>query len=80
MATCWVSARLWYKMHWFEMAARVPLVVHAPQAFAARRVAAGVSTIDLLPTLVELAGGLNRARAGDWTVARWCRTCKAAWA
>ena len=49
---------LWYKMHWFEMAARVPLVVHAPQAFAARRVAASVSTIDLLPTLVELAGGL----------------------
>ena len=49
---------LWYKMHWFEMAARVPLVVHAPQAFAARRVTASVSTIDLLPTLVELAGGL----------------------
>ena len=48
---------LWYKMHWFEMAARVPLVVHAPQAFAARRVAASVSTIDLLPTLVDLAGG-----------------------
>ncbi|MEY4267718.1 MAG: hypothetical protein RIS90_2253 [Pseudomonadota bacterium] len=49
---------LWYKMHWYEMAARVPLVVHAPQAFAARRVAASVSTVDLLPTLVELAGGL----------------------
>lgn len=49
---------LWYKMHWFEMASRVPLVVYAPQAFAARRVAASVSTIDLLPTLVELAGGL----------------------
>jgi choline-sulfatase len=48
---------LWYKMHWFEMAARVPLVVHAPQQFAPRRVAGNVSTIDLLPTLVELAGG-----------------------
>jgi choline-sulfatase len=48
---------LWYKMHWFEMSARVPLVVHAPQRFAPRRVRESVSTIDLLPTLVELAGG-----------------------
>lgn len=48
---------LWYKMHWFEMAARVPLLVHAPQRFAAARVTASVSTVDLLPTLVELAGG-----------------------
>lgn len=47
---------LWYKMHWFEMAARVPLLVHAPQRFAAHRVSQSVSTIDLLPTLVELAG------------------------
>ena len=48
---------LWYKMHWFEMCARVPLVVHAPGRFAPGRVATSVSTIDLLPTLVELAGG-----------------------
>lgn len=48
---------LWYKMHWFEMAARVPLLVHAPRRFAARRVSQSVSTVDLLPTLVELAGG-----------------------
>lgn len=48
---------LWYKMHWFEMSARVPLLVHAPQRFAARRVSQSVSTLDLLPTLVELAGG-----------------------
>lgn len=48
---------LWYKMHWFEMAARVPLLVHAPSRFAARRVSQSVSTLDLLPTLVELAGG-----------------------
>jgi choline-sulfatase len=44
-------------MHWFDMAARVPLVVHAPRRFAARRVAASISTVDLLPTLVALAGG-----------------------
>jgi len=48
---------LWYKMHWYEMSARVPLVVHAPQHFAPGRVKQSVSTIDLLPTLVELAGG-----------------------
>lgn len=48
---------LWYKMHWFEMSARVPLLVHAPQRFAAHRVSQSVSTLDLLPTLVELAGG-----------------------
>ncbi|MET1079528.1 MAG: choline-sulfatase [Pseudomonas sp.] len=48
---------LWYKMHWFEMAARVPLLVYAPGQFAPRRVSEAVSTADLLPTLVELAGG-----------------------
>ncbi|WP_462401595.1 choline-sulfatase [Pseudomonas sp. Marseille-QA0332] len=47
---------LWYKMHWFEMSARVPLLIHAPTRFAARRVTQAVSTCDLLPTLVELAG------------------------
>lgn len=51
---------LWYKMTFFENAARVPLIVHAPKAFAPRRVKASVSTIDLLPTLAELATG-NRA-------------------
>ena len=48
---------LWYKMHWFEGAARVPMVIHAPGRFAARKVAQSVSSIDLLPTFVELAGG-----------------------
>ncbi|TBU99234.1 choline-sulfatase [Stutzerimonas kirkiae] len=48
---------LWYKMNWFEMAARVPMLISAPRRFAARRVGASVSTADLLPTLVELAGG-----------------------
>lgn len=48
---------LWYKMHWFEGSARVPLVVHAPGRIKPGRVKASVSTIDLLPTFVELAGG-----------------------
>jgi choline-sulfatase len=57
---------LWYKMHWFEMCARVPLVLSFPARFAARRVAASVSTIDLLPTLVQLAGAeVDRSLALD---------------
>jgi choline-sulfatase len=48
---------LWYKMTFFEDSARVPLVVHAPQRFAAARVSTNVSLLDLLPTLVELGDG-----------------------
>jgi choline-sulfatase len=45
---------LWYKMNFFEGSARVPLIVHAPLRFAARRIAAPVSLVDILPTLIEL--------------------------
>ncbi|KAK3050257.1 hypothetical protein LTS18_012614, partial [Coniosporium uncinatum] len=48
---------MWYKMSWFEMSARVPLIVHYPPRFAARRVDECVSTMDLPPTMIELAGG-----------------------
>jgi choline-sulfatase len=48
---------LWYKMAPFEPSIRVPLIVHAPQRFGPRRVAAPVSLLDLAPTLVELGGG-----------------------
>jgi choline-sulfatase len=48
---------LWYKMSFYEWSARVPLVVHAPARFGARRVGRNVSLVDLYPTLVELAGG-----------------------
>lgn len=44
----------WYKMSFFEGACRVPLLIHAPKLFAANRVAASVSLIDMLPTLVEI--------------------------
>ncbi len=54
---------LWYKMSFFEGATRVPLIVTAPQRFRPRRVAASVSTIDLLPTLVELA---NDGKPGEY--------------
>ena len=47
---------LWYKMTWFENSARVPFLVHSPKHFAPKRVSENVSTMDLLPTFVELAG------------------------
>ncbi|WP_024302642.1 choline-sulfatase [Pseudogulbenkiania sp. MAI-1] len=46
---------LWYKMNFFEGAARVPLIVSAPSRFAAGRVGTSVSLADILPTLVDLA-------------------------
>ncbi len=48
---------LWYKMNFFEGASRVPLVIASPGRFAPARVAASVSLIDILPTLVDFAGG-----------------------
>jgi choline-sulfatase len=47
---------LWYKMTFFEWSARVPLIVRAAGRFAPRRVASNVSQVDLLPTLLDLAG------------------------
>ena len=48
---------LWYKMSFFEGACRIPLIVHAPQRFRARRVSGCASLLDLLPTLTELGAG-----------------------
>jgi choline-sulfatase len=47
---------LWYKMNFFEGSARIPLVVHAPAIFPARRVSNAVSLVDLMPTLADIAG------------------------
>jgi choline-sulfatase len=56
---------LWYKMSFFEPACRIPLIVHAPGLFNARRVAGSASLLDLLPTLVEMGMG---GAAGDFAV------------
>ena len=45
---------LWYKMSYFEASVRVPLLIHHPATFAPHRVSANVSTLDILPTLVDL--------------------------
>ena len=46
---------LWYKKSFFEEACRIPLIVACPGA-EARRVDANVSLVDLLPTLLQIAG------------------------
>ncbi len=48
---------LFYKKSFFEWSSRVPLLIHAPGRYAARRVAEPVSLLDLLATFHELAGG-----------------------
>ena len=45
---------LWYKMHFFEHAVRVPLVLAGP-GIPPGRVSENVSLLDLLPTLLDLA-------------------------
>lgn len=47
---------MWYKMSFYEMAARVPMIFHCPSRFSPRRVAQPVSTLDLLPTFADLVG------------------------
>ncbi len=47
---------MWYKMTFFEWAARVPLLIHAPGRFQARREPRNVSLVDLFPTILDLAG------------------------
>lgn len=47
---------LWYKMSYFENSVRVPLVINAPNQFRPHHVTENVSTVDLLPTFVDLVG------------------------
>ena len=46
---------LWYKMHFFEWAARIPLLIHGPRWFAPRRISSDASLLDLSPSLIALA-------------------------
>ncbi len=55
---------LWFKMNFFEGSARVPLMVCAP-GMAAGLVEAPVSTLDVCPTLAELAG-VDLGEVGPW--------------
>ena len=48
---------MWFKQSFYEWSARIPLMVSAPQRYRPRRVDDCVSLVDLLPTLVGIAGG-----------------------
>ncbi len=56
---------LWFKMNFFEGSARVPLMVSAPD-MPAGRIETPVSTLDVLPTLADLAG-VDMAEVMPWT-------------
>ena len=47
---------LWFKMSFYEGSSRVPLMIHAPEKFKPQTCTDPSSTLDVLPTLVELAG------------------------
>lgn len=55
---------LWYKMAFFEHAARIPLIISAPGAQRGVAVADHASLLDIMPTLVDLAGGDASADLG----------------
>jgi choline-sulfatase len=56
---------LWFKMNFFEGASRVPLMIAAP-GLAPQRIDTPVSTIDVTPTLADLAG-LDLSAVMPWT-------------
>ncbi len=56
---------LWFKMSFYEGSSRVPLMIAAPQMEAGLQTAP-VSTIDLCPTLCELAG-VSMEEVMEWT-------------
>jgi len=47
---------LWYKMNFFEGAARIPLSIAAPNLFSPGTVSMPATAMDVLPTVLELAG------------------------
>ncbi len=47
---------LWYKMNFFEASARIPMVLWAPDRFQAGDVPTVTSLLDVVPTLLDLAG------------------------
>ena len=59
---------MWFKMNFFEGSSRVPLMIAAP-GMAPGRVDQPVSTIDVLPTLCDLAG-LPMDEIAPWTDGR----------
>ncbi len=47
---------LWQKQCFYEHAVRVPMIIRHPHATGGQRIAAGTTLIDILPTLLDIAG------------------------
>lgn len=57
---------LWYKMSPYEQSSRVPLIVYGPEHLVPRgRYENPVSLLDLMPTLLELAGATTTQPGGE---------------
>jgi choline-sulfatase len=46
---------LWYKMSFRESSCRIPMIIHNPKRFDARRISQPVAQVDVLPTLIDMA-------------------------
>ena len=47
---------IWQKQCFYESSVRVPMILRTPRAAAGQRIGANVSLVDVLPTLLDLAG------------------------
>ena len=47
---------IWQKQCFYEASVRVPMILRTPRGAAGQRIGASVSLVDLLPTLLDLAG------------------------
>ncbi len=68
---------MWCKHTNYEQAARIPLIVAAPDADAGRGSDALVETVDLFPTLADLAGIASPGRVDGKSFAATVRDAKA---
>lgn len=60
---------LWYKMSPYEQSSRVPLIVHGPEHLVPTgRYRTPVSLLDLMPTLLDLAGAPSQESEGSSVV------------
>ena len=65
---------MWFKQHFFEWAARVPLIMHAPARWQSGRVDKNCSLIDIMPTcLIWLVTDRLTVISTPLTGGRWHR-------
>ena len=57
---------LWYKMSFREWSCRIPMIIHNPARFSAKRIPQPVAQIDVLPTLVDIAHDMTGANKPNY--------------